>query len=78
MKWWLSVFFLVNGVWTPGPEVGPGWEPRPFATEDECQARKTFAEKQCRDFPFDDRTEWRCTSPDPLTRPPADLEGREC
>jgi hypothetical protein len=28
MRWWLSVFFLVNGAWVPGPDVEPGWAPR--------------------------------------------------
>lgn len=78
MQWWLSVFFLVNGVWTPGPEVEPGWAPRPYATEEECITRKRFAEHQCEEYPLDYRTEWRCTSPDPLTEAPDDLRGLEC
>ncbi|MCB1501688.1 MAG: hypothetical protein KDK07_18200 [Bauldia sp.] len=78
MQWWLSVFFLVNGVWMPGPEVEPGWAPRPYASEQECTKRKTFAERQCEKNPLDYRAEWRCSSPDPLTEVPADLQGLEC
>ena len=78
MKWWLSVFFLVNGVWTPGPDVEPGWAPRPFPSEAECRTRKKFAEKQCLDYPLDYRSEWRCSSPEPLLEPPPDLRGIEC
>lgn len=78
MQWWLSVFFLVNGVWLPGPAVEPGWAPRPYASETECLARKSFAERQCAQYPLDYRAEWRCTSPDPLTEPPPDLQGHEC
>lgn len=78
MNWWLSVFFLVNGAWVPGPEVEPGWAPRPFSTERECIARKQFAEDQCVQYPLDYPAEWRCTSPAPLLEPPPDLQGREC
>jgi hypothetical protein len=78
MKWWLSVFFLVNGAWVPGPDVEPGWAPRAFQSEEECLARKAFAEKQCLDYPLDYRSEWRCTSPDPLLKPPPDLSGVDC
>ena len=78
MRWWLSVFFLVNGVWTPGAEVEHGWAPRPYETEAECITRKRFAERQCAQHPLDYRAEWRCTSPDPLTEAPEDLRGMAC
>ena len=78
MQWWLSVFFLVNGVWLPGPEVGPGWAPRQYASETACLDRKSFAERQCAAYPLEHRAEWRCTSPDPLTEAPPDLQGHAC
>lgn len=78
MTWWLSVFFLVNGVWMPGPDVGTGWSPRAYPTEQACLERKEFAEKQCREFPLKNRAEWRYTAPDPLLDVPDDLRGVEC
>ncbi len=31
MKYWLVVYMLLNGVWTPGSEVRPmGWHPRAY------------------------------------------------
>ncbi len=79
MVWWLSVFFLIEGVWVPGSEVSiGGWSPRAYPTEQACLARKAFAEKQCRDFPLKFPVEWRCTAPDPLLEVPDDLRGVEC
>ncbi|MCB1486495.1 MAG: hypothetical protein KDJ88_03440 [Bauldia sp.] len=79
MKWWLSVFFLINGTWVPGSNIDqPGWGPRAYQTEAECLERKAFAEKQCHNYPLDYRAEWRCSSPDPLTKVPDDLVGVEC
>lgn len=79
MDWWLSVFFLINGVWVPGNEVSPeGWSPRAYPTQEECLVRKDFAERQCEAFPLDYRAEWRCSAPDPLLEVPADLTGAEC
>jgi hypothetical protein len=76
MEWWLSVLFLVNGVWILGDDIRtPGWGPRAYATEQECLERRTFAERQSREYPLEYPTEWRCTSPSPLRETPDDLKG---
>jgi len=44
MKYWLVVYILLNGVWTPGAEVKPvGWHPRAYSSLAECETRKAFA-----------------------------------
>ena len=46
MKYWLVVFILLDGVWTPGAEVKPiGWHPRAYPSREICEKRKAFAMK---------------------------------
>jgi hypothetical protein len=69
MKWWLSVFFLVNGTWVAGQDMSPsGWSPREYATAEECAERKAFAEQQCRAFPLEFPTAWVCRYGEPAVR----------
>lgn len=65
MKWWLSVFFYVNGTWVPGADI-EGWSPRVFPSESECISRKAFAEKECHDHPLDYDTAWVCSEGRPV------------
>jgi hypothetical protein len=77
MQWWLNVFFLVNGLWVPGYEM-PGWSPRAYPTEAECQERRAFAERECRASPLRYDSLWICSPAQPLTRLPATVEGMSC
>ena len=77
MKWWLSVFFLLNGAWVPGHEIQQlGWSPRPYRTEEECKVRKKFAEKSCKHFRV--KTAWFCKKGTPLIEAPQNLYDIEC
>ena len=41
MKWFLVVYFLVNGSWYPGEVVEPnGWSSREYPTKQECEFRR--------------------------------------
>jgi hypothetical protein len=77
LKWWLSVFFFVNGGWVPGAEM-QGWSPRPFATEQECLDRKLFAEKECKIHPLDFETVWMCSYGEPARTPPSEPPSTDC
>jgi hypothetical protein len=77
LKWWLSVFFFVNGSWIPGEDM-PGWSSRPFATEQECLDRKLFAERECRNYPLDFEALWICNYGEPASAPPAPPPTIEC
>lgn len=75
--WWLNVFFLINGVWTPGAQL-EGWSPREYASEQECLERKSFAENECRLHPLKHASVWTCTFGEPAKDPPASLRGAPC
>lgn len=76
-SWWLNVFFNVKGEWRSGSDID-GWSPREFRTEDECFARKSFAEKECREHPLDYPAQWFCSQGSPLDEPPEPLRGILC
>ena len=43
MKWFLVVYFLVNGSWYPGEVIEPdGWSSIEYATKEECEHRRDF------------------------------------
>ena len=77
MKWWLSVFFLIDGVWVPGDHMRPeGWSPRAYETQQECLERKAYAEISCK--ALKEKTAWFCQEGKPLVVPPPNMRGREC
>ncbi len=77
MKWWLSVFFLVNGTWVPGHEIPQGgWSPRAYDSKKICLERKKFAEASCKEFR--DQIAWYCSKGVPIIEPPPDIDGIEC
>ena len=79
MKWWLSVFFLINGTWTPGDKIDQtGWSPRAYATKIECFERKKFAEKYCKQYSTEYQTAWFCSEGKPLNELPAHMHGYPC
>ncbi len=72
MKYWLVVFILLNGEWTPGAKVKPmGWHPRAYDSLETCQKRKAFAIEAVRKT-AKAPSRWFCT-----TRPDAPLEELE-
>ncbi len=77
MKWWLSVFFLVNGHWVPGSDVD-GWAPRAYDTEAHCMDRKVYAEKQCLLYPLEYEALWVCNKGEPAKGPPQKLIPVDC
>jgi hypothetical protein len=77
--WWLSAFFLVNGVWVAGQDMSPsGWSPRAYATKQECIERKIFAETACRAAPLKYRASWVCSEGAPIDAPPTAIDERDC
>jgi hypothetical protein len=76
MRWWLNVFFLVNGTWVPGHEFD-GWSPREYATEQECLERKAFGERQLRMYPIEYESTWLCSQGRPELGLPNFLLGVE-
>jgi hypothetical protein len=77
MKWWLSVFFLIEGEWTPGEDF-QGWSPRAFDTQQECEDRRSFAERECRLRPLAYDTVWICSEGKPATAVPPDAHRVDC
>ncbi|ESR23375.1 hypothetical protein [Lutibaculum baratangense] len=77
MQWWLSVFFLVNGVWVSGDDID-GWSSRAYPTEDACLERKSFAERECREHPLEHSAMWYCSPGAPMSEPPDELKGLSC
>ena len=72
MKYWLVVYMLLNGVWTPGSEVQPmGWHPRAYPSKEICEKRKAFAMKAV-EKTSKTPSKWFCT-----TTPDASLEELE-
>lgn len=46
MKYWLVIYILLEGTWTPGAEVSKGgWSPRAYDTLEICKTRRDFAAK---------------------------------
>jgi hypothetical protein len=77
MRWWLSVFFLVNGTWVPGHEMSPGgWSPRAYDSLEICSERKKFAEEACKEFK--NQIVWYCSEGAPIIKPPPEIEGKAC
>lgn len=77
MQWWLNVFFLINGLWVPGYEL-PGWSPREYPTQAECEERRAFAENECRATPLRYESRWFCSPERPLLEPPPELGQMSC
>ncbi|WP_038037116.1 hypothetical protein [Thermopetrobacter sp. TC1] len=78
MKYWLVVYILLNGVWTPGAEVKPaGWSPRAYPSLAVCEKRRRFAEKAVKGV-AKAPSKWFCTrTPDaPLSVLEAEKKAR--
>jgi hypothetical protein len=69
MQWWLTVFFLLGNSWISGDHVD-GWGSRAYATAEECEARKRFAELQTDRFPLELKARWICSKDQPAAKPP--------
>jgi hypothetical protein len=77
MHWWLSAFFLINGVWVPGSEI-EGWGARAYESEAHCLEHKVFAEKECQEHPLHYEALWICNYGEPAKVPPATVPQLEC
>lgn len=79
MKWWLTVFFLINGQWIAGDRLPqPGWSARAYSSESECQMRKAAAETYCETQGLQQKMMWFCSKGKPLEAPPDELLGVPC
>ncbi len=72
MLWWLTVFFFLNNSWVPGDQFD-GWGSRAYASYEDCEERRYFADLQTTRHPLDLPARWVCNKARPATSPPPSL-----
>lgn len=68
MLWWLTVFFLLESGWVAGDTLD-GWGSRPYASYEDCEARRRFANLQTMRHPLDLPARWVCNRGQPAATP---------
>jgi hypothetical protein len=59
MKWYLVIYFLVNGIWVEG-DPADGWGRREMASEETCRAARQRASAVLRAEGRDGKARWDC------------------
>lgn len=66
MKWFLTVYFLVNGNWLPGDVVAPnGWSSIEYNTEQACTERRDYMNENFANSVLKDLVVGKCSQLDP-------------
>ena len=73
MLWWLTVFFFLNNSWVPGDRFD-GWGSRAYASYEDCEERRHFADAQTARYPLDMPARWVCNKGHPAMSPPPSMQ----